>query len=101
MVAELTRRGSSILSKRHTTNQRWKRFTDMRVWNVRSAPKIQRSGPEKKAEDCLQQKMVCKFIIRELGPGQIELPDKHGNIVLHYLAGATFPNMPVIHWLKE
>jgi len=49
----------------------------------------------------LQQEAVCKFIIEELGQSQIELSDKHGNTVLHYLAGAKFPNTPLIDWLKE
>lgn len=53
------------------------------------------------AEDSLRQEAVCKFLVKELALGQIGLPDKHGNIVLHYLAGARFPNMPLIDWIKE
>lgn len=53
------------------------------------------------AEDSLQQEAVCKFLVKELASGQIGLPDKHGNTVLHYLAGAKFPNMPLIELLKE
>ena len=53
------------------------------------------------AEDGLQQEAVCRFIVQELGSGQVGLPDQHGNTVLHYLAGVKFPNMPLIDWLKE
>ena len=53
------------------------------------------------AEDALQQEGVCKFITEELGESQIGLPDKHGNTVLHYLAGAKYPNLSLIDWLKE
>lgn len=51
-------------------------------------------------KDGLQQETVCKFLVQELGSDQIGLPDRHGNTVLHYLAGAKFPNMPLIEWLK-
>jgi hypothetical protein len=55
----------------------------------------------RKGEDCVQQEAVCKIIVQELGSSEIALPDKHGNTVLHYLAGAKFPNMPLIDWLKS
>ena len=61
----------------------------------------QKGWARRGADNALQQEAVCKFIIEELGQSQIELSDKHGNTVLHYLAGAKFPNTPLIDWLKE
>lgn len=55
----------------------------------------------RKAEDCLKQETVCKFILQELYSGHIELHDKHGSTVMQYLAGAMFPNVHLIGWLRS
>lgn len=52
------------------------------------------------AGDALRQEAVCKFLLKELDASMIGLPDKHGNTMLHYLAGAKAPNMPLIDWLE-
>jgi len=74
---------------RYEGMERWERTKNPKKWIRRAA------------EEGFQQEAVCKFIVQELGSSQIELPDKHGNTVLHYLAGAKFPKMPLIDWLKE
>jgi hypothetical protein len=74
---------------RYEGMERWERTRNPKKWIRRAA------------EDCLQQKTVCKFLVQELGSSEIALPDKHGNTVLHYLAGAKFPNLPLIDWLKR
>lgn len=74
------------------------RHEGMESWEPTENPK---KWIRRLAEDSLQQEAVCKFLVQELGSGQIGLPDQHGNTVLHYLAGAKFPNIPLIEWLKD
>jgi hypothetical protein len=66
----------------------------------RECAKNQKGWARRVADDAIPQEAVCKFIIQELGPSQIGLPDKHGDTASHHLAGAKFPNMPLIDWLK-
>lgn len=47
-----------------------------------------------------EQESVCKFLVKELGASKIGTQDKHGNTMLHYLAGARMPNEGLIDWLR-
>lgn len=43
---------------------------------------------------------ICKDLGAELGASRIGMPDRHGNTMLHYLAGAREPSQTLISWLK-
>lgn len=47
-----------------------------------------------------EQEDVCRCLVQGLGAGHIGKRDKHGNTMLHYLAGARVPNEALIDWLK-
>jgi hypothetical protein len=51
-------------------------------------------------EEIRQQEEIFKLLVSELGVEQIGIGDIHGNMALHYLAGAWYMNKSLITWMR-